>query len=122
VDLHWLYDLPNWLFGALIVAVFTAFGLAGLFLTRRWVRLLHRTDHSHNDIVGFYLAAITVFYGITLGLVAVGTWETYSDVQNKVDHEAVALGALYRASELTRILFALLCRMISVSIQGRLST
>jgi hypothetical protein len=80
----------------LIVAVFTAIGLAGLFLTRRWVRLLHRTDHSHNDIVGFYLAAITVFYGITLGLVAVGTWETYADVQNRVDHEAVALGALYR--------------------------
>jgi nitrate reductase gamma subunit len=96
VDLHWLYDLPNWLFGALIVGVFTTIGLAGLFLTRRWVRRLHRTDHSHNDIVGFYLAAITVFYGITLGLVAVGTWETYSDVQNKVGHEAVALGALYR--------------------------
>jgi nitrate reductase gamma subunit len=96
VDLHWLYDLPNWLFGALIVGVFTAIGLAGLFLTRRWVRRLHRTDHSHNDIVGFYLAAITVFYGITLGLVAVGTWETYADVQNRVDHEAVALGALYR--------------------------
>jgi nitrate reductase gamma subunit len=96
VDLHWLYDLPNWLFGTLIIGVFTAIGLAGLFLTRRWVRRLHRTDHSHNDIVGFYLAAITVFYGITLGLVAVGTWETYSDVQNRVDHEAVALGALYR--------------------------
>jgi hypothetical protein len=96
VDLHWLYDLPNLLFGTLIVAVFTAIGLVGLFLTRSLVRRLHRTDHSHNDIVGFYLAAITVFYGITLGLVAVGTWETYSDVQNKVDHEAVALGALYR--------------------------
>lgn len=96
MDLHWLYDLPNWLFAALIVGAFVAIGLGGLFLTRRWVRRLHRTDHSHNDIVGFYLAAITVFYGITLGLVAVGTWETYSDVQNRVDHEAIALGALYR--------------------------
>jgi hypothetical protein len=91
VDLHWLYDLPNWLFGTLIVGVFTVIGLGGLYLTRPWVRRLHRTDHSHNDIVGFYLAAITVFYGITLGLVAVGTWETYSDVQNKVDHEAIAV-------------------------------
>ena len=119
MDLHWLYDLPNWLFGATIIGVFTAIGLAGLFLTRRLVRRLHRIDHSHNDIVGFYLAAITVFYGITLGLVAVGTWETYSDVQNKVDHEAVALGA---TSELTRILFALHCRTTSALIQGRLST
>jgi hypothetical protein len=96
VDLYWLYDLSSVLVGTLIVGLFTAIGIAGLLLTRGWVRRLHHVDHSHNDIVGFYLAAVTVFYGITLGLVAVGTWETYSDVQNKVDHEAVAVGALYR--------------------------
>jgi Protein of unknown function (DUF4239) len=96
VDLHWVYDLSNWLLGTLIVGVFTVVGLAGLYLTRPSVRRLHLIDHSHNDIVGFYLAAVTVFYGITLGLVAVGTWETYSEVQNRVDHEAIAVGALYR--------------------------
>jgi Protein of unknown function (DUF4239) len=37
-----------------------------------------------------------LFYGITLGLVAVGTWEAYSDVDTKVDQEASALAALYR--------------------------
>jgi hypothetical protein len=31
-----------------------------------------------------------------LGLVAVGTWDTYSEVENRVDHEAIAVGALYR--------------------------
>jgi len=96
VDFHWIYDLSNWLLGTLIVGFFTAVGLVGLYLTRGLVRRLHQIDHSHNDIVGFYLAAVTVFYGITLGLVAVGTWETYSDVENRVDHEAIALGALYR--------------------------
>jgi Protein of unknown function (DUF4239) len=30
------------------------------------------------------------------GLLAIGAWATYSDVQGKVDHEATALGALYR--------------------------
>jgi len=93
--MYWIYDIPNWLFGLLTVAVFVAFGLAGLFATRRWVGRLHRSQ-SHNDIVGFYLAAITVFYGITLGLLAVGTWTTYSDVETRVDHEATALGVLYR--------------------------
>jgi hypothetical protein len=96
MDLHWLYDLSNLVLGTLIVSFFTAIGAGGLLLTRGWVRRLHQIDHSHNDIVGFYLAAITVFYGITLGLVAVGTWDTYSDVQNRVDREAVAVGALYR--------------------------
>jgi hypothetical protein len=57
---------------------------------------MHRVDHSHNDIVGFYLAAVTVFYGITLGLLAIGTWTTYADVQTRVEHEAIALSGLYR--------------------------
>lgn len=96
MNLYWVYDLPNWLFGVLTVSLFAAIGISGLFLTRSWVRQLHVIDHSHNDIVGFYLAAVTVFYGITLGLFAVGTWTAYSDAQGKVDHEAAALAALYR--------------------------
>jgi hypothetical protein len=65
-------------------------------LSRTRVRRLHIKDHSHNDIVGYYLSAVTVFYGITLGLVAVGTWNTYSDIQTKVDKEAQVIASLYR--------------------------
>jgi hypothetical protein len=96
MNLYWLYDLPTWLFGVIVTAFFAVFGLAGLFPSRRWVRRVHGVDHSHNDIVGFYLAAVTVLYGITLGLVAIGTWETYSEVETKVGQEATALGGLYR--------------------------
>jgi len=52
--------------------------------------------HSHNEVVGYYLAAVCVFYGITLGLLAVATWQTYSDVATRVGEEAAAVGALYR--------------------------
>jgi hypothetical protein len=69
---------------AVSVVVFVLVGVAGLYLTRGWVRRMHRVDHSHNDIVGYYLAAVTVFYGITSGLLAIGTWTTYADVQTKV--------------------------------------
>jgi hypothetical protein len=96
MNLYWIYDLPNWLFGSLTVGIFVAIGVVGLYLTRSWVKRLHLVDHSHNDIVGFYLAGVTVFYGITLGLLAVGTWTTYSDVQSRIDHEATTVGALYR--------------------------
>jgi hypothetical protein len=37
-----------------------------------------------------------LFYGITLGLLAVGTWQAYSDLDGKVGEEASALAALYR--------------------------
>lgn len=93
---YWVYDIPNWQFCCLTILVFVAFGLGGLLPTRGWVRRQHRVNHSHNDIVGYYLAAITVFYGITLGLVAAGTWTTYSDVGAKVDREAEVVSSLYR--------------------------
>jgi hypothetical protein len=37
-----------------------------------------------------------VFYGITLGLIAVGAWSTFADTDTKVANEASALAALYR--------------------------
>ncbi len=96
MDFYWIYTLPNWVLGVLILGAFTAIGVAGLYGTRGTVRRLHGAGQSQNDVVSYFLSAVTVFYGITLGLVAVGTWQTYSDAQNRVDHEAVALGGLYR--------------------------
>jgi Protein of unknown function (DUF4239) len=96
MNMYWVYDLPNWLFAALTIAVAVAVGLAGFYATRKWVRQVHGDEHSHNDIVGFYLGAVCLLYGITLGLVAVGTWQIYSDVDTKVDQEASAVAALYR--------------------------
>ena len=72
MNVYWLYDLPTWLFGLLSVAVTVAVGLVGFYATRKWVRRVHGAEHSHNEIVGFYLGAVCLFYGITLGLVAVG--------------------------------------------------
>lgn len=95
--MYWFYDIPGWLSGFMVVALFGVVGAIGLYATRSWARSLHVVDHSHNDVVGFYLGAITVFYGITLGLLAISTWTTYSDVEARVDLEAVALGSLYRS-------------------------
>ena len=94
--MYWLYDIPTWLFGLISITSFNVIGLGGLFLSRGWVRRQHKVDHSHNDIVGYFLAALTVFYGITLGLVAVGTWGTVSGVSDKVDAEAQVVASLYR--------------------------
>jgi hypothetical protein len=96
MNMLWVYDLPNWLFAFLTIGVFVAFGLLGLAATRAFVPALHHESHSHNDIVGAYFGAITVFYGITLGLLMVGVWGTYSDAETKVDTEAATMAALYR--------------------------
>jgi hypothetical protein len=60
--------------------------------------MIHRVhlQHSYNDIVGFYLAGITVLYGVTLGLLAIGAWTTYTEAEAKVAREAATVASLYR--------------------------
>jgi hypothetical protein len=94
--MYWVYNLPNWLFELLTIIFFIGFSLVGLFATRKPIRRIH-TVRSYNDIVGFYLAAITVFYGVTLGLLAIGAWTTYTETEAKVSREAAALSSLYRS-------------------------
>lgn len=96
MSMYWVYDLPTWLFGALSVVVFVAFGLAGLYLLRGWVDRIDSGDHSYNHIVGFFLAGVTVLYAVAAGLLAIGAWATFDQVQGRIDHEASALGGLYR--------------------------
>ena len=96
MNFFWVYDIPSWLFAIITIVVYVLLGLIGLYATRNWVRRLHQIDHSHNDIVGYYLAAVTVFYGITLGLVAVGTWNTFSAINEKVDEEAQVIASIHR--------------------------
>lgn len=94
--MYWIYSLPNWLFEFLTIALFVAFSIAGLLPSRGWVARVH-VQHSHNDIVGFYLAAITVLYGVTLGLLAIGAWTTFTDTEATVAKEAAALSTVYRS-------------------------
>ena len=94
--MFWVYDLPNWLFGLLTIVLFVAFGLVGLAASRARVPALHHESHSHNDVVGAYFGAITVFYGITLGLLMVGVWGTHADAEVKVDSEAASMAALFQ--------------------------
>jgi len=93
--MYWVYDIPDWLFTLLTVLAMVSVGVGGMFATRTWVKRMHLT-HSHNEMVSYYLSAVGVFYGITLGLIAISTWQTYTDVDTKVTLEASALGALWR--------------------------
>ena len=73
MKIYWLYSIPTWLSGTLTVAAFVAFGFAGLYLTRGWVRRLDsNAHHAYNHIVGFYVAGVTVLYAVCAGLLAIG--------------------------------------------------
>src|SRR5215470_13996984 len=92
----WFYEISP-LRAAVIMAVFIeSLALIGLVLIRRLViPRLHYHDGA-NDAVSGTVQAIGVFYGITVGLIAVGVWNTNSNASDLVSKEAASIGSLYR--------------------------
>ena len=49
-------------------------------------------------MVSYYLGAFGVFYGLTLGLIAVASWQNFTDLDRLVAEEAAALRVLDRSA------------------------
>lgn len=98
----WLYDLPTWAMGLLIVGVFTALSVAGLYATRGFIEAISGPRTSHNEGVDAYIGAAAVFYGIVAGLIAVAAWEQFASYDDRVTQEAGAVATLYRNIETFR--------------------
>jgi hypothetical protein len=96
IPMYWIYDIPNWELFLLMLGVFAIISLGGLYLTRPLVRRIVDGSDKYNDVTNYYFTAIGVLYGLSLGLIAVGTWQNFNDVDAKVAKEANSLGALYR--------------------------
>jgi hypothetical protein len=92
----WLYEISPLRAGLLLMVFIETISLVGLFLARRFVLPRLRYTGDVNDAVSGTVQAIGVFYGITVGLIAVGVWNTYSSSAELVSREAAAIGALYR--------------------------
>src|SRR3954462_8391786 len=91
----WIYDNPAWLMGALFGLGFTVLSLAGMFAVRPLFRAwIHGRDRT-NEMVSLNIASFSVFYGILLGLVAVGVYANYAAAGDLVEREASTLAALY---------------------------
>jgi hypothetical protein len=96
--MDWVHDLPSRVFGPLCVAAFILPTMAGLWLVHRKVHQRLRLTETliDNGVVGWFFSGIFTIYGITLGLIAVTTWESYSRVSGIVSQEASSIAALYR--------------------------
>lgn len=123
LHLHWFRDLPQWEFCLAVILLFVVVAVGGQIATRRLLRRWFR-DRDYNDVVGHYISAFGVLYGITLGLISVAAWENFGDVEGKVSTEASAVASLYRnvncyaepsRAELTQILRDYTRHVIDVS-------
>lgn len=92
----WLYEVSHPVAALVMWAFIEAISLLGLVTVRRFVIPRLHYDDGANDAVSGTVQAIGVFYGITVGLIAVAVWNTNSSAADRVSHEAAAISALYR--------------------------
>jgi hypothetical protein len=96
MNLYWVYNIPTWQLFVLIISLLAAFSLLGsLYMRQRFDRWMQLNDKT-NSVVGYFLSFTGAFYGIMLGLVAVGAWETYNSSSEAASREAAVVATLYR--------------------------
>lgn len=93
----WIYGLPHWQMLLLFLGVSVAACWVLMVLLRPLMRRWFSDDHeSRNQIVEILVAGTGLFYGLLLGLIAVGAYTNYANADDAVAHEADAAGVLYR--------------------------
>jgi len=92
----WAFYVSPLLLALSMIAIIEAISLAALFLSRRYLLPHLRFHDGVNDAISGTVQAIGVFYGITVGLIAVGVWNTNSNAGDLVSREASSIGTLYR--------------------------
>jgi hypothetical protein len=91
---QWIANASWPVLASLWVLGWTVFSVGGLLATRRAVARIPGETGQRNDIVGYYLSAVGVFYGISIGLIAVASWQSYSEADSRVAEEAATLQAV----------------------------
>ncbi len=93
-----IQGVPAWAIGPACVLGFVVPGMIGLWLVQRGIheRLKVGETLVDNGVVGWFFSGILTIYGITLGLIAVTTWESSSGVAGIASREAATIAALYR--------------------------
>lgn len=94
---EWIYSLPGWQMLPLFAGVSLGTCWALIRLLRPLMKRWFTDDHeSRNGVIDILIAGTGLFYGLLLGLVAVGAYTNYSNADDAVSREADAVGVLYR--------------------------
>jgi len=94
--MYWIYDIPTWMLGFLIITTVVLVSCLGLVFSRTYFYNHFRISADTNDAVNMFVSSMGMLYGLLLGLVAVATWENYAYIDSLAGKEATSVSLLYR--------------------------
>jgi hypothetical protein len=93
-----IYKVPTFLLVMAVVAVSCATAIHGF----KYVHRIRRRFQDHdglNDAISGAMGALGVFYGVTVGLIAIDVWQRHARAEDIVAREAAAILSLYSIVE-----------------------
>jgi hypothetical protein len=94
--MFWIYDIPNWLFFIVCNSFFVLLSIIIFYTVQRFLLPRIQVTMESNDLLNYFIAAMGTFYSITIGLIAVGTWERYNEISTLANNESACIASLYR--------------------------
>src|SRR6185503_3333679 len=94
--MSFLYDLPLWLVGVVLVVVMCGLAILGLQVTQRRIHAHFQITEEDGHFISTMVHSFMVFYALTVAMIAITVWETYDAAGRVASGEATALGTLYR--------------------------
>ena len=91
-----VFDTPLLIIGPVLVVIMGFLATVGLLVMRRRVLPRLRVTAEDGEFINTMVQSVMMFYALTVALIAVAAWESYSDASNSVSHEATELAVLYR--------------------------
>jgi hypothetical protein len=93
----WIYNHPTWLWGSIVILLFSSGACVGLLIFQWAVHLELRK--AHNELAGFTVAIISVVYAVLLAFIAIATWESFIHAEDIVQSEADFVDSIYRDTQ-----------------------
>ncbi len=99
MDFYWLYNLSNLALYFLIVGFITFTGLTKPLFFPDYFEEKLGIEKKFNEFVIGFLSLTGAFLSITMGLIIVGTYETFESCESLVQKESSQLFSLYKTTE-----------------------
>lgn len=89
----WLYSLPNWVTGSLVIAAMVVISSLMVMLAQRF---MPEKIRENAELLAMFSQSSGVLYSVLLAMITVNAWENFSDMEDTISNEAYTVGDAYR--------------------------